>query len=501
MTGRNFLQLALLFLSGCTNPSVSPPHTVATSVSSPVPALNPVFATDANSQRIGELIHSSLLTVSDNLQAEPWLAESFRQPSPTSVEFTLRKECRFHDGTPVRASDVVASAEHYLSPANNSPHREVLSSIAKVTAVSDRVVRFDLHKPDASLLSYFPLLKVMKAESLKSRDPEGVGPFRLRKNSTGEIILERSESGCLPAPSYRFLLIKVIRDDLSRYLKLKAGELDIALNEMDFQKIDWLLSGKETSLSALAAPGIGFNYLAVNFKDERLRDKRVRRALALSFDLESLIHYKSRNLATLSASILSPNSRWLNRDLAPIRRNLSEARRLLDEAGWSNGENGKPPLRIELKTTNNPFVIENARVLAAQAREAGIEIVHRPFEWGIFYQDVKSGNTQLYILRWVGVVDPGIYFEVFHSSPKAKSNRTRYSNPEMDQAIDKAMAATDFLRRKKLFDETQRIAAEDLPYINLWHNHNAAAFRKEISNVHLHTNGSWRTFLTLEKKP
>ncbi|NUM88321.1 MAG: ABC transporter substrate-binding protein, partial [Bdellovibrionales bacterium] len=297
-----------------------------------------------------------------------------------------------------------------------------------------------------------------------------------------------------------FLRIKVIRDDLSRYLKLRAGELDVALNEMDYQKIDWILAGREPLLGAVTAPGVGFNYIGLNLADERLRDVRVRRALALSFDLGALVRYKSRNLATPAASILSPASRWRNQRLKPLQRNLDEARRLLDEAGWHDGRNEKPKLRLEFKTTNNPLVIENARVLAAQAREAGFEIVHRPFEWGIFYQDVKSGNTSLYMLRWVGVVDPGIYFEVFHSGPGAKSNRTRYKNPAMDAAVGRAMAATEFTERKKWFDEAQRIAAEDFPYVNLWHTHNAAAFRRETRGVRLHTNGSWRTFLSLEKK-
>ncbi|NUM87734.1 MAG: ABC transporter substrate-binding protein, partial [Bdellovibrionales bacterium] len=225
----------MLILTGCSNPSFSPPDTVTTSVGSPVPALNPVFATDANSQRIGELIHSSLVTVTDDLQAEPWLAERIVQQSPSRVTFHLRGGCLFHDGSPVTAADVVASALHYLNQSVNSPHREVLASIRDVRALDERTVRFDLSRPDASLLSYFPLLKVMKAGTLGEENPVGVGPFRLVRNTTGEILLERAKTGCLPEPAYRFLRIKVIRDDLSRYLKLRAGELDVALNEMDYQ--------------------------------------------------------------------------------------------------------------------------------------------------------------------------------------------------------------------------------------------------------------------------
>ncbi|WP_330614740.1 hypothetical protein, partial [Clostridioides difficile] len=78
-----------------------------------------------------------------------------------------------------------------------------------------------------------------------------------------------------------------------------------------------------------------------------------------------------------------------------------------------------------LKTSAGTIQVENARILVAQAREAGIMLEHKPFDWGIYFSDVKSGNTELYTLSWPGIADPDLYFELFHSSNIGKNNRTR----------------------------------------------------------------------------
>ena len=491
---------------GCSDHSISPPDTISTATSSTITTINPLYATDAAGQHISELIYFPLVVINDALEPEPYLAKMFKVIGDKEILFTLRENCQLHDGTPITAQIVADSIKPYLDERTESPHTESLKSISDVKIHSKYAFSLILNKADPSILAYLPIIKIFKATAAASpSDAEGKhligsGSFIVKKFKATELELARTKNGCMPTPQYSMLKVKTVRDDLSRYLKLIKGELDIVLNEMNYRKIKYVEENESSALRAISGPGIGYNYLAINFQSPKLKDPRVRRALALSFDLSALIKFKSLGYAKQATSILPPGSKFANKNISPVKRDLALAKKLLDQAGYYNGENKKPRLEITLKTSSNNAVVENATVLSAQAKEAGISLIHRAYEWGIFYKDVKSGNTETYLLRWVGVTDPGIYTEVFHSGAPGKSNRTAYSNKEMDALLEKAQSTLNPEQRKNALDRIQAIAASDLPYINLWHNDNAAIFRREISQVQLYTTGSWRTFLGLKKE-
>jgi peptide/nickel transport system substrate-binding protein len=495
------LLASTLLLAACANPNQSPPDTITTILSAPVQSLNPLYASDANSQHVNELIHSSLVTISDQLIPEPYLAQEFHFVNPTTLEFTLRKGCIFESGREIHSDDVAKSLAFIQDEKNKSV--KAMKRIKKFERVDDYKFRLLLEKPSLSLVADLELLKIMNLDGISTGDkPEhipGAGPYKLVSLSPSLISLERANAGCLPIPPTPKIKIKIVRDDLSRYLKLQRGELDIVQNEMNFRKLEVIAKDEKTPLRVATSDGIGYSYLGLNMTNPKLQDPRVREAIALSLDIPSLIKYKSRGMAQPGRNILADFNYYANTNVPIVTRNLERARQLLDEAGYFNGSNGKPPLKLSLKTTTSMVSVENARVIAAQAKEAGIEINHQAYEWGIFYADVKTGNTELYQLRWVGVTDPRIYFEVFHSGEIGRNNRTRYKNPELDKMIEKGEATVDLKARKVIYDEVQATVAKDLPYIGLWYGKNVAVYRKELSNVKMPPNGSWRNLLEMRK--
>lgn len=500
-----FRFIPILALVACTNSSISPPDTITTIVSAPVPNLNPIYATDANSQHINDLTHAGLLKISEKLLPEPYLAESFKVLNNTTLEFTLREGCKFPNGKIITSKDVERSWQYYTNEKNASPYLEQFKKIIRIEIIDDKTFRFYTEKPLASLPTDLYSLKIMQLDpppvEAKPTDIPGAGPYRMQSFSPKEILLtRREETNCLPLAASPKIKIKVVRDDLSRFLKLKNGELDIVLNEMNFRKAETVEKDPSLGLVTMKSDGIGYNYIGVNMVNEKLRDPRVREAIALSIDFPTIIKYKNRGMATPARNLLSDKNFYANLDVPMRTRDLNKARALLDQAGFFNGSNGKPALRVTLKTTTALSSIENARVIVAQAREAGIEIDHKSFDWGIFYNDIKTGNSELYLLRWVGVTDPGIYFEVFHSGEIGRNNRTKYKNPEMDKWIEKGQATLDPKERKKAFDEVQKIADRDLPYIGMWYPMNVAVYRKELKNVSLHPTGSWINFTQMRKE-
>jgi peptide/nickel transport system substrate-binding protein len=160
------------------------------------------------------------------------------------------------------------------------------------------------------------------------------------------------------------------------------------------------------------------------------------------------------------------------------------AKQLLDEAGFSDpdGNGPLPRFRLSFKTTNIDLRRRIAEALKEQLQEVGIELEIRSYEWGTFYSDIKKGNFHLYSLAWVGVMDPDIFYQIFHSQsmPPAGDNRGRYHNAELDRLLDQGRATTDAAARKLIYRRAQEIIADDLPYVPLWWWKNVVVKRPEL---------------------
>lgn len=499
------LTIGFFLLTACTNHGISPPHTLSVELETPSQTLNPLYTTDTNSQHVNELLHAGLMAHSKNLLAEPYLAEQFKYEDSHTLFFRLRKDCRFPNGRAITSEDVEKTLQYFQDPKNQSTvASSAFEAVQKFEKIDDLQFRIRTKKLAPALASDLSLLKILDLSEVKpgtrpSHIP-GAGPYKLVRFSTSEIRLERANQPCLPLPAIPNITVKVVRDDLSRFFKLRSGELDLVLNDMNYRKVEAIMNDPSLPMRAISAPSNGYQYMGMNTTVPALRDKRVRRAIALSFDIPTLLKYKSRGMAIPARTMLSDSDFFVNKNVAVVERNLEEARKLLDEAGYSNGSNGKPPLRLTLKSSSALLAVENARVLSAQAKEAGIILEPKAYDWGIFYADVKRSNVDLYTLRFTGVADPHIYYENFHSSEIGRNNRSKYQNPTLDKLLVAGENTLDPNERKKYYDQVQSLIAEELPIISLWHPMNTAVFRKEVKGVDIWPNGSWRVILGMSKE-
>jgi peptide/nickel transport system substrate-binding protein len=132
----------------------------------------------------------------------------------------------------------------------------------------------------------------------------------------------------------------------------------------------------------------------------------------------------------------------------------------------------------------------------------GIALDIRTFEFATFFADVTKGAYQVHSLRWVGAsnLDPDIFEHIFDSASFApkRANRTFYSNPRVDQLIREARSTVDQQKRKSLYDEVQRILAEDLPYINLWYLDNVLVHTNRVRGIEMSPSGNYDFLRTAE---
>lgn len=465
--------------------------------------LDPRFATDAYGVRITHhLLFSTLVEEDFDLRIVPGLAERWETPDDLDYVFHLRPGVTFHDGRPLTSEDVAFTFEHIMAPETFSPFGAALrEAIASVETVDPLTIRFKLHRPFAPFLNMLVLPILPKHILERQKDfagkPIGSGPFKFVSQSPAEIVLASNERYYGGAPKFDRLVLKVIADDNTRFLKMRKGELDLLINAIPLDKIDAV---KQAPLSAMyrviEEPGTSYNYLALNLDDPVLRDVRFRRAVALAIDADAIIVHLLQGHAIRASGLLSPANRFYEGGARVYPHDPEKARALLAEIGEAPGagENGgKPGATLQLKTNNNAQAIGVARVLQAQLASVGIRLDVRSYEWGTFYGDVKAGNFQAASMRWVGIVEPDFFYDVFHSSriPPNGNNRGRFRSAEMDKLLEEGRTAMGFAERKAIYSEVQKKAAEELPYISLWHVNNISIVHRRVSGYRQHPTGGF----------
>jgi peptide/nickel transport system substrate-binding protein len=202
-----------------------------------------------------------------------------------------------------------------------------------------------------------------------------------------------------------------------------------------------------------------------------------------------------RDAARPAASVLPPESWAYNADVKQYSFDPAQARKLLDDAGYSVNHGVR--FHLTMKTSTEESSRAMASVFQQQLRDVGIALDIRSYEFATFFSDVTHGEFQVYSLRWVGGnEDPDIFEYVFHSAGGA--NRQFYRNPRVDALIDKAQLESSEAARKHAYGEVQQILAEDLPYINLWYFDNVMVASKRVRNLRLNPSGDYEFLKTAE---
>ncbi|MBI2228193.1 MAG: ABC transporter substrate-binding protein [Deltaproteobacteria bacterium] len=472
-----YLFIAVFFLlAGCRFSPAPEPRSnyLVVGIESNPLQLDPRYSTDANGVRIGGLIYNSLLRADERMRLQPELAERWTAPDPQTYLFDLRRDARFHDGKPLTAEDVRYTYESILDPKSRSPKRGMLKPLDGIDVLGPHRVRFRLSAPHAPFLEQFTIGIVpvgSPGAETNAMPPPGSGPFMLESVNSGEkVTLKANPVYWEGKPSLTGLVFKVVPDALVRVLEFKKGAIGFMQNDIEPDVLPWL--ERNTQASVAAHQGTTFQYIGINLTHPILRQRKVRQALALAIDRDSIIRYVLKDSVTPASGLLSPLNWAFDESVPQWPYDPQKAKRLLDEAGYPDpdGDGPRPRFRVSFKTTNIDLRRRIAEAFKEQLARVGVELEIRSYEWGTFYNDVKKGNFHLFSLAWVGVADPDIYFQLFHSDsvPPIGDNRGHYRNPEIDRLLEAGRAAVDPAQRKIIYGRVQKLLAEDLPYIPLW---------------------------------
>jgi peptide/nickel transport system substrate-binding protein len=496
----------LLSLAGCAKKPDS--RTLVMIIEASPLNLDPRVGTDAQSERIYELLFDALLRRDEHFNVVSGLAERWEMPDPQTYVFHLRPGVRFADGQPLTSRDVKWTFDSLLQKKIRSTKAATYQFVTAVDAPDPATVVFHLSQPWATLLfnvseGAIGIVPYGAGEDF-SQHPMGSGPYRLVRNLTdNEVVIERNPNYWGEPPRTERVRFAIIPDTTTRALELRKGSADLLMNALTADTVRTLRQDPKIQIET--GPGTTYTYIGMNLRDPILKDVRVRQAIAYAIDREPMIRYIWRDLVEPASSVLPPQHWAFDPNAKQYNYDPAHAKQLLDEAGYLPGRDGIR-FRLSLKTTAEEWNRLLAAILQQQLREVGIALDIRTSEFATFYTDVQKGAFQIFTgLRWLAGSnqDPDIFEYAFHSTsiPPRRANRGFYSNPKVDALIDAGRKELDQQKRREIYLQVQELLNQDLPYIHLWYFDTVIVHSARVKYVRADPMGNYDFLTRVELAP
>ncbi len=430
----------------------------------------------------------------ETLELKPALAESYEVREGGKVWIIkLRKGLKFSDGTELTA-DVVKWSIERVARIEGDPAWFVLDFVEKVEVVDKYTVKIVLQKPVAffkavlAVPTYFPISP--NSYPADRIDPDntagGIGPYRIvRFVRDQELVLEANPDYYGEKPKAKKIIIKFYKDAAALRLALESGEIDVAWRTLN--PSDILDLKKRGDFKVIEGKGAFIRYIVLNTNIPPLDNKLVRQALAAALDRKKICEEVFLGTVTPLYSLV-PAGMWGHIDAFKEKygegSNYELARELLRKAGYS--ETNK--LKIELWYTPSHYGSTEADLAAAikecWEKTGMIEVTIKSAEWSTYLELTRTKGLPVTLYGWYpDYLDPDNFLYPFLHTGSNRWLGNPYSNPKVDELLDKAQALTDKAGRARLYAEVQRILAEDAPIIPIFQGKLYVVTKPEVKGV------------------
>ncbi|OGG69325.1 hypothetical protein A3F27_01530 [Candidatus Kaiserbacteria bacterium RIFCSPHIGHO2_12_FULL_53_13] len=459
--------------------------------------INPILAISQADEDLTQLVYSGLTRALPDGSVVPSMASNYEiSKDGTTYTFTIRPDATFHDGTPVKASDVLFTVQAAQNPDIKSPRRADWEGVT-VSSPDEQTVIFKLPHAYAPFLENTTLGILPKHlwSSVSSEEfpfnplnthPVGSGPYRVssfKTDGTGaaeSFTLTAFKQFPPRAPHLQKITFLFYPNEKALIKAMNAGEVDSMTNISPAG----LASLKRTDSVIMHVPlprvfGVFFN----QGHSPALRDASVRAALSAAVDKNTLVEEILKGYGAVLNGPIPPGV-LLNQSSAPNSSTANvakdayseKARGILSRGGWIFDEKAKvwkknkQTLSIALATADAPELSATANAIAEFWRASGVVVdVHiypisefntnviRPRSYdAVFFGEVVGRTLDL--------------FAFWHSSQRNDPglNLAMYANAKADSLLAQARATTDRRAREKLYGTFAAAVDKDQPAIFLY---------------------------------
>jgi peptide/nickel transport system substrate-binding protein len=453
-------------------------------------SLDPQKATTAPEVWVYGNVFETLVTLDEQMQVRPALAERWERIDPTTMRFHLKKGVVFHDGTPFNAAAVKFTIDRVIDPKSPARGRSWLGPVSGARVVDDATVDVLTASPFGPLLNHLTMVFVVgivSPDAVKKhgedfgRHPVGTGPFRFEEwKSNQSITLRRNDRYWGARPFLDRVVFRVIPEESARTIAYDRGDLDVLLRAAPVE-MERLRRDRRTQV--VETPGLRVVYVGLNVAAPPLDDLRVRQALAHALDVRAINDFVVEGAMLPARSVIAPLVFGYRDTHLPeaYAHDPALAKKLLAEAGWAAGtdgvlrKNGKPLELVFWASEGRDLKDrEISEAVQAQFSKLGIKATLTRMEFGAFLAALRTEKPEynLFQLGWVTMTGDGDFglYATFHSSnvPPKGTQYPRYKNPEVDRLLDEARTSFDPAVRAAAYGKVLEHVTRDVVWLPIY---------------------------------
>ena len=439
-----------------------------------IATMDPAFITSRGQDQTVRNIFDGLVNWKPGtVEIEPALAESWEVSADgLSYTFRIRKGVQFHRGFgELKASDVKFSFDRVKYPATKSPRSKDFKLVEKIEVLDDYTLRLTLKKTFPGLLhmladrgAFVTSEKAVKELGKDiGRTPVGTGPFFVTKWIPKQNVdMERNETYFAGPSKLKKVKFISVREAATRFMAFDSGQIDL-IQVADPDRVAKYL--KDPRVVVKSKAGLICRYIGFNHRIKPFDDIRVRRAIQYAVDKDYIVENLFMGLSQKSVNFVPPLNFGYTDAVMPYPYDLEKAKKLLAEAGYPNG------FKTSLYVPNIARFTKHSVVFKDSLKAVGVDVELKVLDVSVFLAACRKGEPPMFTLSSGGSPDTAAYLlRYFHSNNFPPGNNfSYYSNAEVDNLIDKALATINPDQQRKLLVAAQKKIAEDSVLLCLDH--------------------------------
>lgn len=455
--------------------------------------LDPCHSAIQLEENIMGTIYNKLISYKPGEKWETQLeaAEALEQIDSTHIKFRLKPGIMFtNDFGEMTAEDVKFSFERIIDPKNNSPIKGDWATLNRVEVIDKYNGVIVLNSAFQPLMN--STLPYVGGNIVSKKAVEGVGgkyttnppccsgPFYLKEWKPKQLtVLARNKLWKGPKPSFDEIHIYPIDEEKTAEIAFEAGDIDFTRISIP-SYINYKAKPPKNS-TVINRPSLYYVWMGMMLENPKFEDIRVRKAIQMAVDVPSILEAAYFGVAKPSTGFIPPGLLgYREKSIVPPEANFEKARKLMAEAGHSDG------MTVTLDILNKAVNNTAAQVIQSNLAEIGVTVQINQHESGAFWSlgSESAGdrwkNIELILIRYSGAPDPIWATQWFVTEQKGIWNWERFSSAEYDELYKKALGVVNTEKRGKMYQKMQDMLEESGAYRFITHEATPIMYRNTI---------------------